>query len=185
MTDPLTTGPHPRAGGALLRLADAAWDDPCDPTHAQRHGGRWNPPGSWPTLYLNDDYVTARANIVRLHAGSRVLLDDLRDDAPYVLVEVACPDGQRFARLHDDEEVVAAGLPPTYPLADGRTVPHDPCQQIAVALRDDGASDGLAVRSAATDDGDGRETAWFPPDADARPQVIDVHPFARWRHARA
>ena len=41
-------------GHEWLRIADPGWRDPLDPTFAQRFGGRWNPPDSFPTLYFND-----------------------------------------------------------------------------------------------------------------------------------
>ena len=36
------------------RIADPAWTNPLDPSFAQRQGGRWNPPDSFPTLYPHD-----------------------------------------------------------------------------------------------------------------------------------
>ncbi|MFN8170077.1 MAG: hypothetical protein U0S36_15030 [Candidatus Nanopelagicales bacterium] len=32
------------------RVADASWDDPLDPSYADRLGGRWTAPGAGPTL---------------------------------------------------------------------------------------------------------------------------------------
>jgi hypothetical protein len=43
-----------------LRVAGPGWIHPLDPGFARHHGGRWNPPGSFPTLYLNADPVVAR-----------------------------------------------------------------------------------------------------------------------------
>ena len=37
------------------RIADPAWSNPLDPDFAWRRGGRWNPPDSFPVLYLNED----------------------------------------------------------------------------------------------------------------------------------
>ena len=45
------------------RIADPAWTNPLDPSFAQREGGRWNPPDSFPTLYLDEDMATARRNL--------------------------------------------------------------------------------------------------------------------------
>ena len=47
-------------GWTWWRIADPAWANPLDPSYAARRGGRWNPPDSFPTLYLNEDKVTAR-----------------------------------------------------------------------------------------------------------------------------
>jgi RES domain-containing protein len=56
-------------GHHWLRIADRHWRDPLDPAFAQARGGRWNPPGTWPTLYLNEDTVTARLNLRAFVAG--------------------------------------------------------------------------------------------------------------------
>lgn len=49
-----------RRGGIFHRLADPDWDDPLDGSYAKVHGGRWNPPESFPVLYLNADENVAR-----------------------------------------------------------------------------------------------------------------------------
>ncbi len=48
-------------GHLWLRITRPHYADPFDPSFAQRRGGRWNPPGSWPTLYLNEDLATVHA----------------------------------------------------------------------------------------------------------------------------
>ena len=58
-----------RRGGAYLRIADPAWVDPLDASYSMVRGGRWNPPESFPVLYLNRDLLTARANLERKFAG--------------------------------------------------------------------------------------------------------------------
>ena len=45
------------------RIADPAWTNPLDPSFAQRRGGRWNPPGSFPTLYPSEDAGTSFAGM--------------------------------------------------------------------------------------------------------------------------
>ena len=39
-------------GRQWLRVADASWTDPLDPSYADRAGGRWNAPGDGPTLLV-------------------------------------------------------------------------------------------------------------------------------------
>ncbi len=51
------------------RIADPTWADPLDPSFAQRRGGRWNLPESFPTLYLNEDNLPARLNLRTFIAG--------------------------------------------------------------------------------------------------------------------
>jgi threonine synthase len=48
-------------GGEYLRVAKPDWVNPVDASYAQESGGRWNPPGTYATLYLNCDIATARA----------------------------------------------------------------------------------------------------------------------------
>lgn len=52
-----------------------------DPGYAAAAGGRWNPPVSFPTLYLNGDVATARMRLQRLVEGAPFIMDDLDDDA--------------------------------------------------------------------------------------------------------
>lgn len=180
MIDPLPVGLVD--GQAWLRVADESWDDPLDPSFAQRHGGRWNPPGSFPALYLNEDLDTARAQIERMLAGSPVDSEDL--DAPYILVTVALPRSQRAADAINDEGLARLGLPTTYPLDDGAVVPRETCQPIGVAVRFAGLR-GVHARSAATGDGSGRELAWFPARSSSKARRIEVdRPFDDWWYAR-
>ena len=93
---------RPRAvrlpGGRLwLRVADPAWEDPLDPRYAGRDGGRWNPPNSLPTLYLNGDVYTAQLQLERLLDGEPIHVEDLRDDA-YLLVAAMLPGDQDAAQ---------------------------------------------------------------------------------------
>jgi hypothetical protein len=161
------------------RVADEKWDHPLDPDFAQRFGGRWNPPNSHPTLYLNEDLHTARAQIARMLDRSPVRPDDL--DTPYVLITATLPARQVVADAVTDVGLDGLGLPETYPVDDdGATVPHTTCQPIGSAVKDEGLR-GVHTRSAATPDGTGRELAWFPARTASRATAIgDPLPFSSW-----
>lgn len=181
MIDPIPAGLPD--GAVWYRVADASWDDPLDPAFAQRHGGRWNPPGSFPTLYLNGDLPTARAQIERMLNGYPVEPEDL--DAPYVLVTAALPRGQTAADAVSDEGLERLGLPVTYPTANNALIPHTICQPIGAAIRLAGLR-GVHARSAATADGSGCELAWFPARASSKARRMGVdRPFADWWYAPA
>ncbi len=167
------------------RVADTSWDDPLDPTWADRAGGRWNSPGDGPTLYLNADLDTARAQIARMLQGTAIDVEDLRDDAPFVAVPVHLPSRQRVADATTDVGLVALGLPRTYPQrARGGPVGWTTCRRAARAVRA-ARLRGVLARSAATPDGSGRELAWFPGrGARAQPAGRTLG-FAEWRHAAA
>src|SRR5947199_199474 len=66
-----STGPLPRdvrtveRRGAYVRVADPGWRDPLDGRHARARGGRWNPPESFPVVYLCATLGVARANVIR------------------------------------------------------------------------------------------------------------------------
>jgi hypothetical protein len=158
-------------------VADPAWADPLDPGFAQRSGQRWNPPDSFPALYLNEDVVTARINL-------RLFLDDLpygpedlRDDAGPVLVGCGLPRGQEVADVHTPAGVAAVGLPPSYPLgSDGSLVAHDVCQPIGQLARDHGLR-GVRCRSAQSPF---RELAWFPATVRSRARLINRASFDEW-----
>lgn len=173
-------------GHTWLRVADATWSDPLDPSWAARFGGRWNLSGSFPVLYLNEDLSTARAQIHALFRAWPVNPEDLRDDAPYVLVLAGLPRRQDVADALSNDGLEGLGLPHSYPLdSRGDPVPHEPCQRIgatvhAASLR------GVWCRSAATGDGSGRELAWFPSGPRARARSLsEPVPFARWWSAES
>lgn len=167
-------------GHIWLRLTRPHYADPFDPSFAQRRGGRWNPPGSWPTLYLNHDLFTVHAQMRHMFTGRGIEPDDLDDDAPIRLAAATLPGRQRVADLVSPEGVVSAGLPSTYPLdRDARPVPHAATQRVGIEAHDAGLR-GAWCRSAA---GTGRELGWFPAGrSHARPHWPLPVPFGAWRH---
>lgn len=173
---PLTT--RLTDGQPWLRVADPYWEDALDPSFAAETGGRWNPPGSFPTLYLNQDLHTARAQIIMLLQGSPIEPDDL--DPGFDLVAATLPRAQTVADLRDDAGLDAVGLPATYPrYANGRPVRHEACQPVGAEVRAQGLR-GVFARSAATPDGSGRELAWFPARNSSTATPVSKRPFADW-----
>ncbi len=171
------------SGHVWLRLTRPHYGDPFDPSCAQRRGGRWNPPRSWPTLYLNEDMVTVHAQVAHMFTGRGIEPDDLDDDAPIMLAAATLPRAQRAADVVSDEGVAAAGLPASYPVDDdGLTVSHETTQIVGTTVHEKGLR-GVWCRSAAGR-GRGRELAWFPArGARARPQWSEPRPFGAWRRA--
>lgn len=162
------------------RVADPAWTDPLDPGFAQRHGGRWNPPGSHPALYLNQDLPTARANLRAFIASWPYEPEDLRDDTGPDLVGCFLPHRQIVCDVCSRAGVRAAGLPDTYPLEhDGSLVPHARCQRIGVRVRAERLR-GIRARSAQTPDGSGRELAWFPASARSVARRTETLALTAW-----
>lgn len=149
-----------RRGGRYFRVADSSWDDPLDGVHSKAHGGRWNPPGSFPVAYLNATLSAARANVRRKFTGLPYGPEDLEPDAAPVLVEAEVPDDE-LVDIVTDEGCIAVGLPDSYPRLDGGTVGWQQCQPIGQRAWDEGLP-GIACRSAApgTLRGD-EELAWF------------------------
>jgi hypothetical protein len=160
-------------------VADDAWEDPLDPSWAARYGGRWNPPGSFPTLYLNEDLRTAQAQIHKLLDGQPVEPEDL--DPPYVLVVATLPGRQRVADAVTRRGLSRVELPTSYPLdASGSEVPRATCQAIGAAIHA-AALRGVYCRSAAIGDGSGRELAWYPARPTSRARAVGhAVPFATW-----
>ena len=162
------------------RIADPDWADPLDPGFAQRRGGRWSPPGSFPVLYLNEDLATARLNLRGFIARWPYEPEDLRDDRGPTLVGGVLPRRQIVCNAHSLAGVRAAGLPDTYPLDEaGALVPHVRCQPIgarakAARLR------GILARSARSQDGACRELAWFPASARSVARRVRTLAFTAW-----
>lgn len=171
-------------GRVWLRVADPLWADALDPSFAAVTGGRWNPPGSFPVLYLNADVRTARLQIDRLVQDQPFTVDDLEDDA-YLLIAVNLPRRQVCADAVSGAGLRSLGLPPSYPLsASGEVVERGVCQPIGAALRERGLR-GVWCISAAASLPVGRELAWFPASARsrARPLWEQGQPLGRWRDA--
>lgn len=162
------------------RIADPAWHSPVDPTYAAQVGGRWNPPGSWPTLYLNEDVVTARLNVQLFTAAWPYEPEDLRPEHAPLLVGVTLPRSQRVADIHTPGGVDAAGLPTTYPRdQDGNLVGHEVCQAVGETAHTAGLR-GIRSRSATSPLGEGRELAWYPASARSQPSITQTRAFMHW-----
>ncbi|HET6629573.1 MAG TPA: RES domain-containing protein, partial [Woeseiaceae bacterium] len=157
-----------------------AWRDPLDPSFAAQVGGRWNPARSFPTLYLNEDKVTARLNLRAFIAGWPYEPEDLRPETGPVLVGATLPRHQEVCDLHTPAGVHAAGLPKSYPLdGKGQPVPRSACQPIGARARKAGLR-GVRSRSARSRDGAGRDVAWFPAGARSAATRTIVLAFDRW-----
>lgn len=167
------------------RIADPAWRGPLDPCFASRHGGRWNPPGSFPVLYLNQDLSTARENLRAFISRWPYGPEDLRDDTGPTLVGCVLPRRQVVCDAQSDDGLDAAGLPATYPLYDdGGPVPRETCQAIGVRAQTAGLR-GVHARSAQTRHGAGRELAWFPASRRSTARGVEAMPFTKWFRGRA
>jgi RES domain-containing protein len=164
---------HIVRGGRYYRAADPGWRDPLDASHAQQRGGRWNPPGSFPVLYLNRDVRTARALVVHRFRGLPYGPELLRPErAPTLIATDLAADP--YVDVVTADGCIAAGLPATYPVDDdGRPVPWAPCQAIGRRAWEAGER-GIACRSAVP--GGNEELAHF-----ARPEGEQLRPVGRWR----
>jgi hypothetical protein len=104
--------------------------------------------------------------------------DDL--DQGFDLVVATLPRSQEVADAVSGEGLEALGLPRTYPRhTNGRPVRHDVCQPIGQAVWNFGLR-GVLARSAATDDGSGRELAWFPARGVSRAILRERLAFRDW-----
>jgi len=174
-TESLAGGHH------WLRVADPTWADPLDPGFAERRGGRWNPPATFPTLYLNEDIATARVNVRRFIAGWPYEPEDVRAGSGPDLVTAILPAHQRVADAHSPAGLVALGLPASYPFGErGTTVGWGRCQPVGAAVHTAGLRGVLcrAVRHPA-----GRELAWFPATRRTRAHLVARSPFLDWFYA--
>ncbi len=162
------------------RVANINWSNPLDPSFAEQRGGRWNPPASFPTLYLNEDHVTARLNLRLFIAGWPYAPEDLRSDNGPVLVGATLPRRQRVCDAHSPKGVKALRLPRTYPLdSAGELVGHDRCQPLGQKAHDKGLR-GVRARAAQVRDGVGRELAWFPATTRSVATQVETLTFDEW-----
>ncbi len=172
---------HVRRGGAYVRVADPDWRDPLDGRYAAERGGRWNPPRSFPVVYLNRDVAVARANVALRFAGRPYTPELLNPEAAPILVETLVAE-EDYVDVVTDAGCVAAGLPVTYPLdgGGGTPVPHERCQAIGAVAWDAGAN-GVACRSAARGaPRAGEELAWFQQPARIPLPLVARRGFDEW-----
>lgn len=174
--------------GPYFRVASPRWEDPLDGEYPRQRGGRWNPPGSFPVVYLFSAVPLARALVETRFEGHPFDVFDLRPEAHPTLVTAQVPRDD-FANLVSNDGLTGAGLPTTYPRdAHGRTVGWSACQPIGTAAWGEGSS-GIASRSAtatptataSTGAGsgvEGHELAWF--QRGTRLAVGDVRFFPEW-----
>lgn len=169
-----------RDGHEWLRICDLAWHNPLDDTYAQHAGGRWNPPRSWRTLYLNEDLATARLNLRHFIEGWPYEPEDLRSDTGPELAGATLPRRQIVADVHTPQGVASAGLPATFPLnSRGDLVSHDICREVGRQAHDQQLR-GVRCRSAQAPDGAGRELAWFPAGSRSRATLARRLAFDEW-----
>ncbi len=151
---------HAARGGCHFRVADPEWTDPLDGSYSKVAGGRWNPPGAFPVVYLMSGLRGARALVASRLAGQPFGPEDLDPEKAPVLIDTDVAEAE-FVDLVSDRGLIAAGLPATYPKRKGRPVEWAECQPIGQRAYDAGEP-GLAVRSALPGlDASDEELAWF------------------------
>jgi RES domain-containing protein len=151
-----------------------------DPSFATIRGGRWNPPSSFPVLYLCATPAVAREVVLARFAGLPYGLLDLRSDRRPVLIETDVPT-HRAVDVVTDAGCRAASLPVTYPYdARGRRIGWARTQPIGEAAWDQNER-SIACRSAALPKGgDGEELAWFVRGRTDRLAVSARRSFDDW-----
>ena len=169
-----------RRGGTYFRLAEPGWVDPLDTSYGQRRGGRWNPPGAFAVLYLNDSVPTSRLQVLHKLGGLPYGPEDLEPSAQHDLVTVEVPTLTHLDCVSDDG-LAAVALPTSYPrYRNGRPVTHATCQPIGSRAFESRLA-GVACRSAATNaKPDNQELAFFDRASGPRPAVTTRTPFAAW-----
>jgi len=170
-----------RRGGSYNRLAEPSWADPLDSSHSQRTGGRWNAPGAFAGLYLNDGVPTARLQVLHKLKGQPYGPEDLSPDEQHDLVLLDVPEDEHYLDCVTDEGLRVVGLPSTYPRHPGGSeVSHAECRPIGQRAWDDVRS-GVACRSAATSAAPtNEELVFFDHPGRHRPTVTDRVAFANW-----
>ena len=162
------------------RVAEKNWENPLDPGFSQATGGRWNPPGSFPCLYLNEDTRTARLNLRRFISEWPYEPEDLRPDNAPNLVGASLPAQQKVCDAHSSAGLQALGLPTSYPTdAAGKPVSHARCQSIGQQIKSLGLR-GVLCRSAQSNHRSDRELAWFPATAQSHAQLVKTLTFDEW-----
>jgi hypothetical protein len=160
-----------RRGGPYLRVADPDWDEPLDGRYAEDRGGRWNPPESFPVVYLTSSIEVARAYVFHKLERQPFGPEDLRTGP--ILVQTRVPE-DRYVNAVTEAGLRDLGLPKTYPLdSRRRLIPWRRCQPIGLRAWERGLP-GVAARSARAD---GEELAYF---GRRKLRRGSVRPFVDW-----
>jgi RES domain-containing protein len=139
-------------------VADPGWANPLDGGFAAERGGRWNPPESFPVVYLCGSVEVARANVYRKLEGQPYGPEDLIPASGPVLVRASVPD-DRYLNAVTEAGLRDLGLPKSYPRdSRRRRIPWRRCQPIGLRAWEAGLP-GVAARSAAASSGE--ELAYF------------------------
>jgi hypothetical protein len=139
-------------------VAEPAWANPLDGGFAAERGGRWNPPESFPVVYLCGSAEVARANVYRKLEGQPYGPEDLIPANGPLLVRTSVPD-DRYLNAVTDAGLRDLGLPKSYPRdSRRRRIPWRRCQPIGLCAWEAGLP-GVAARSAAVSGGE--ELAYF------------------------
>jgi hypothetical protein len=168
---------HVVRGGRYVRVADPSWRRPLDPSFAAERGGRWNPPDSFPVVYLCADRDVARAVVAVRFGGLPYGILDLLPDRLPVLVESDVAE-HRALDVVTDAGCRAVGLPRTYPRdSRRRTIPWRRTQPIGELAWSAGER-SIVCRSAPFPPGE--ELAWFVRTRADRLRVAARLPFDSW-----
>jgi hypothetical protein len=132
-----------------------------DGTPGIERGGRWNPPGSFPVVYLNKTIELARLYVAQKLSGHPYGPEDIDPETGDVLAVVDLPS-QDYVDVVTDDGCRGVGLPISYPLdASGSLMGHESCQPIGLEAWQKREA-GIACRSAALGAGSqDEELAWF------------------------
>ena len=161
-----------RRGGAYLRVADPGWRDPLDGGYAGARGGRWNPPESFPVVYLCASVAVARAVVLGKLEAQPFGPEDLAPATAPVLVAASVTE-DRYVDVVTTRGCASAGLPETYPRDRERRAgavlhPGEDVGPVAWGLPECGAAVPAAGRGAGLVPAHRRQTPAAPP-----------HPFVR------
>jgi|SRR3990172_1283073 len=169
-----------RRGGVYFRIAEQDWTDPFDGAYSARQGGRWNPPGSFPVVYLNRDLQTSRANLDRKFVGLPYGPELLKPEEAPILIQTTVQETD-YVDIITDSGCLAVGLPQTYPFDDNNLeIGWDRCQPIGIRAWEGGEA-GIACRSAAARDYRGEELAFFVRIGQELLHIERRIPFEEWR----
>ena len=169
---------HTARSGTYFRVADPDWEDPLDGLAGAAVGGRWNSPGSFPVVYLNES-----VNLARLFVAYRLRRqpygpEDLDPETAPSLAHADMPEAS-YVDIVTDDGCQRAGLPVTYPFDQrGKVVTHAACWPIGdrAWLQ---SEPGIACRSATTGAAaSDEELAWF--QRASQLTLSNLQPFSEW-----
>src|SRR5438105_1296114 len=144
--------------GQVVRCIPHPATEPLSGALSREHGGRWNPPGSFPVLYTFLSRRVARTWVEARLARGGIALSEVQPEALPDLLVLEC-HLEQLADLATDAGLKEVGLPSTYPIGFETEAAYPATRPIGMSVYSARAH-GVLTRSATATSWEGPVMNW-------------------------